>query len=249
MTRLPPKAVSTSTMPGGSVFTSPISAALADPAPSAAPRAPRRRARGRTTATSTPSLATCIGSMPSSSAAPATDGRHRHRRLADEHRHAGGARELVEHGGDAAARRVAQAAQAGPGRVEHRVDRGPQRPRVGLDLGAELELAAGEHDRRAVLADRAADEDAVARAAARPGESARARVDAADAGRADVHAVGLAAADDLRVAGDDRRRPPPRAAARDRLDLAAQHVGRRGPPRGSARASAPAAARRPSRGR
>ena len=104
--------VSTSTMPGGSVRTSPISAACSQPGHArAARRAPRRRASGATNATSLPSLATYIGSMPSSSAAPATAGRDRHGRLAHEHRHARGARELVEHRGDAAARRVAHAAQ------------------------------------------------------------------------------------------------------------------------------------------
>ena len=58
-----------------------------------------------------PSFATYIGSIPRSSAAPATGGLHRHRRLAHEHRDARGARQLVEHRGHAAARRVAHAAQ------------------------------------------------------------------------------------------------------------------------------------------
>src|SRR4051794_12382212 len=69
ITRLPPKPVSTSTIPGGSVFTSPISAAPSPRAASAA-SAPS----GATAATRTPSLATYIGSMPSSSHAPATMG-------------------------------------------------------------------------------------------------------------------------------------------------------------------------------
>src|SRR3954447_5000917 len=62
ITRLPPKLVSTSTMPGGSVLTSPISAK------------PRIFTSGATMATKTPSLATYIGSIPSSSQAPATAG-------------------------------------------------------------------------------------------------------------------------------------------------------------------------------
>src|SRR3954468_24558850 len=62
ITRLPPKLVSTSTMPGGSVLTSPISAK------------PGISTSGATIATKTPSLATYIGSMPSSSHAPATAG-------------------------------------------------------------------------------------------------------------------------------------------------------------------------------
>src|SRR4051794_40352239 len=60
ITRLPPKLVSTSTMPGGSVRISPISAK------------PGASKSGATIATKTPSLATYIGSMPSSSQAPAT---------------------------------------------------------------------------------------------------------------------------------------------------------------------------------
>src|SRR3954468_19991368 len=62
ITRLPPKLVSTSTMPGGSVRISPISAK------------PGISISGATIATKTPSLATYIGSMPSSSQAPATAG-------------------------------------------------------------------------------------------------------------------------------------------------------------------------------
>src|SRR3954471_18200070 len=72
MTRLPPKLVSTSTIPGGSVRTSPMSAASGSNARSAASAASARS--GATSATSLPSLATYIGSMPSSSDAPATAG-------------------------------------------------------------------------------------------------------------------------------------------------------------------------------
>ena len=61
--------------------------------------------------------------------------------------------------------RVASRRQRSPGPAasSRRVDRGPQRARVGLDLGVEAELAAGEHDRRAVLTDRARQQDPVAR--------------------------------------------------------------------------------------
>src|SRR3954452_23171141 len=72
MTRLPPKLVSTSTIPGGSVRTSPMSAASGSNARSAAIAAWAHS--GATSATSLPSLATYIGSMPSSSDAPATAG-------------------------------------------------------------------------------------------------------------------------------------------------------------------------------
>ena len=101
---------------------------------------------------------------------------------------------------------------AGPGGVEQRVDGGPQRAGVGLDSGVELELAAREHDRRAVLADRpetrmrspgrSAPGDSVARGSRRPMPVVQMYI-----------AVGVAALDDLGVAGRRSRRPPRAAAA------------------------------------
>src|SRR5829696_8205435 len=74
ITRLPPKLVSTSTSPGGSVRTSPISAARSQPGTARiAARAASARS-GATKATSLPSFATYIGSIPRISAAPATTG-------------------------------------------------------------------------------------------------------------------------------------------------------------------------------
>ena len=147
------------------------------PAPSrAAPSAPRRSrprrsqpgtarsaasapsaASGATNATSLPSLATYIGSIPRISAAPATAGRTGTRASRTIIATDGGARELVEHRRDAAAGRVAQAAQLGPTASSSASTTGHSERRVGLDLGVELELAAREHDRRAVLADRCPD--------------------------------------------------------------------------------------------
>ena len=69
--------------------------------PPRAPRRPRACPRWRRTS----------GRSRGSPPRPATAGLHRHRRLAHDHRHARGARQLVEHRRDAAARRVAQAAQ------------------------------------------------------------------------------------------------------------------------------------------
>src|SRR5215212_714126 len=75
ITLRPPNAVATSTIAGGSVLTSPMSAASSHPGTErSAANAASARA-GSTKATSLPSLATYIGSMPSSSAAPATSGR------------------------------------------------------------------------------------------------------------------------------------------------------------------------------
>ena len=116
-------------------------------------------------------------------------------------------------------------------------------------VGVELELAAGEHDRRAVLADRArrrgsrspgrsAAGDSVARGSTRP-----------DAGRADVHAVGVAALDDLRVAGDDLDARPPRRRAAIASTSARSSSAVEALLEDQRQASARAAARPPRRGR
>ena len=159
-------------------------------------------------------MATYIGSIPRISAAPATAGCTGTSRLAHDHRHARGARQLVEHRGHAAARRVAHAAQLpGPAASSSASTAGHSERVSDSTVGVELELAAREHDRRAVVADRARDEDAVARAQA-PRATARARASTrADAGGAEVHRVGVAALDDLGVAGDDLARRPAAAAA------------------------------------
>ena len=212
---------------GGSVRTSPISAACSQPGRGAqrrerARRPPRARRRRR----ACPRWPRTSGRCPRISAAPATAGCTGTSASRTSIATLRGAGELVEHRGHAAAGGVAQAAQR-----RRRRRRAARRPPATASAcrtrcrRVELELAAGEHDRRAVLADRARDEDAVARAAAPSGDRSRARVDAPEPGRADVHRVGVAALDDLRVAGDDlrprrrarpRRSPRPRRAARRR---------------------------------
>ena len=119
-------------------------------------------ASGATIATITPSLATYIGSMPRSSAAPATSGdtgtsASRTRTDAVEAR-------ASSFSTDATPPRVASRMQRsdGPAALHQRVGGRPKRARVGLDLGVEPQLAAGEHDRGAVRADRAGHEHAVA---------------------------------------------------------------------------------------
>ena len=74
ITRLPPKAVSTSTIPGGSVRTSAISAASSHPGDRAQRPHAASAPSGATMATKRPSFATYIGSIPRSSDAPATSG-------------------------------------------------------------------------------------------------------------------------------------------------------------------------------
>src|SRR4051794_2064630 len=72
ITRRPPNAVSTRTIAGGSVLTSPISAARSQPGTARSAASAASACSGATKATSLPSLATYIGSMPRISAAPAT---------------------------------------------------------------------------------------------------------------------------------------------------------------------------------
>ncbi len=90
---------------------------------------------------------------------------------------------------------------------EHGRDQRVQRRAVGDHVGAELETLAHTHDRDAVHADRAADDDHVADLGA-----VRTDVDAvgdqADARGVDVDLVAVAGVDHLRVAGDDPRRRP-----------------------------------------
>src|SRR5215207_6788037 len=74
ITRRPPKPVSTRTMPGGSVRTSPSSAARSPPGTARSAWSAASACSGATAATSLPSLATYIGSMPRISHAPATAG-------------------------------------------------------------------------------------------------------------------------------------------------------------------------------
>ena len=189
---------------------------------------------GATKATSLPSFATYIGSIPRISAAPATAGStgtspSRSTIATPEARASSLSTEATP---PRVASRIARS--AGPAASEQRVGRRPQRARVGDDLGLELELAAGEHDRHAVVADRAGDEDPVAGPQRSRARATARGSSAPDAGRADVHLVGVAALDDLGVAGDDLDAGR-RGGGGDRLDLGPQHVARRAPPRGSAR--------------
>src|SRR5262249_51180567 len=70
----PPNAVSTSTSPDGSARTSPISAARSQPATERSAASASQAASGATKASSVPSFATYIGSMPRISHAPETAG-------------------------------------------------------------------------------------------------------------------------------------------------------------------------------
>ena len=163
ITRLPPKLVCTSTIPGGSVRTSPISAASSQPGTL---RSASQRLVGRLGRDERDQLALVrdvhrvdpedLGGAGHRRAAPGSSP-SRTIIATDEAR----ASSLST---EATPPRVASRMQrsSGPTALEQRVDGGPQRARVGLDRRVELELVAREHDRRAVLADAAREQDPVA---------------------------------------------------------------------------------------
>ena len=122
-----------------------------------------------------PSLATYIGSMPEQLGGAGDRRADRDVGLAHRHRDAGRARQLVQHGRHAAAGGVAHAAQAAPAASSSASAAGQSERVSELDLGVELELAAGEHDRGAVLADRAATRGRRSPGSQRRGRERRAR--------------------------------------------------------------------------
>ncbi len=178
-------------------------------------RAQRRQRRARPTAArrtrrSSPSLATYIGSIPSSSQAPPPPARpvRRSRGRALPPR---GPRELVERRGDAC-RAWRRACSAGP-RLRRPAARPPPATATRVSetisrLERELARARASPPSRARRSAPRRGSGRLARA--RPATSAARGSSSADAGRAHVHAVGVAALDDLRVARDH---PHPRARA------------------------------------
>ena len=91
---------------------------------------------------------------------------------------------------------------AGAGDGGHSFDQRQNGARIGTDLGFEIELAAGQQDGDAVIADGTGEQHLVAGT-----DGLRRDVDtldrAADAATADVHVVGFAMLDDLGIAGRD----------------------------------------------
>ena len=174
-------------------------------APRAARRAPRRRPRARRRRRACPRWRRTSGRCRAARPRPRRPGGTGHVGLAHERspRREARASSLST---EATPPRVASRTQRrpGPGGVEQRVDRRPQRARVGLRSSA----SSSNSPRASMIAVPCSpiepgQQDPVARAAAPPA-TGRARGSLhAEAGRADVHAVGVAALDDLRVAGDD----------------------------------------------
>ena len=111
-------------------------------------------------------------------------------------------RQLVQRCREPAPGRVAQAAQLGPA-VEHRRDQTVQRRAVRDHRAAEIEVLAAGHDRHAVVAQAAVDQDGVSRACAVAGDL-HPLGHHADAGGGNEQAVGLAAFDHLGVPGHHR---------------------------------------------
>jgi len=143
-------------------------------------------------------------------------GPHRDVVLDREHAHVGGPGDLVEYGGHTAPGGVAHRPRTG-----HRVKQGRHQPvqrgGVRADVGLDVQLAAGQHDRYPVIADRPGDDDGVARP--RPGHAqGSVALDEAHPGGADVAAVGLALLHHLGVAGDHADPGRRRGVAHGRCD-------------------------------
>src|SRR6185437_7807212 len=121
--------------------------------------------------------------------------------LDDQHADVGGASDLVEYGRDAAPGRVAHRPNAGY-RRQQVSDQPVQRRGVRHHVRLDVEFAARQHDRDAVVAHRPGHDDRVTRPGSRHPERDVARQDA-DPGGVDVAPVGLAPLHDFRVPRDD----------------------------------------------
>ena len=118
--------------------------------------------------------------------------------LSQHHADTGLAGNFVQGGGEAAARRVAQAADVGT-RGQHRCDQAVQRRGVGNNRGVERQVLALAHDGHAMVAHGARDQHHIARSGAVAAEF-QALGQHADGGGGDENAVALAAFHHLGVA-------------------------------------------------
>jgi hydrogenase maturation protein HypF len=121
--------------------------------------------------------------------------------LADQHADFCRLGDLVEDRGHAAPGRVAHRPDAGH-RVQQARHQPVQRRGIGGDVRLDVELAAGQHDGDAMIADGPGHDDGVARPGPRRTED-HVPLDEADARGVDVAAVGLALLDHLGIPGDD----------------------------------------------
>ena len=104
-------------------------------------------------------------------------------------------------GGEPTARRIAHETQVRDGHKS--LGLGQHAGSVRVEVAAQAKFLAGQHDRGAVIADRAADQYTIAGAHLIETESDPARAEA-DSGGGEVDPVAFAAADHFRIAGDDR---------------------------------------------
>ena len=165
---------------------------------------------GATTARNWPSLAMCKGSSPSSSQAPRTASRTGIDSSLKHDSQPAIARQFVERSGNAAARRIAHPANAGPSGLCQGFHQGKHGTRVRTKIGFQIEFAARQQNSDAVIADRSGKQNLVAGA-----DGPRDRFSAGhrppNAGRGDVHAIGFAVLDNFRVAARDGDASPARA--------------------------------------
>jgi hypothetical protein len=201
-TRVAPKAVFVTTMPGCASTHSPITAASA---PSVSARVVPGHDREQL------ALVRDVQRIESEERAGVPDRlRHRQRALDQLDADPGRLRDLVQRGRHATPGRIAQDVQIRAG-GEHRRHQPVQRGAVADHLGAERDPLAHAHDRDPVDADLAADDDDVT--GSRPlWADVNAGRDQPDAGGVDVHAITMAGVDDLGVAGRDRDARPARGS-------------------------------------
>ena len=110
-----------------------------------------------------------------------------------------GARQLMRDGRESTARGIVHESQ--PCQPHQGLRLRQHTRRVRFEVAAQPEFLARQHDRRAVVADRTADYDAIAGTHKIRCKASAARLET-DARRRKVNPVAVAAADDFRIAGD-----------------------------------------------
>ena len=161
--RVPPKVVSRTTMPSGSAAISPTRTA---PAPSGSARsaaARRRPRRGRRPPRTSPRSPRRAGRCRGGRRRRRRPGRPGSARLVEHDGQVGVAGQLVRHRPQPTPGRVAAASAWTGAAAEEPLDQPADRSGVRADVGLEGQVAAGQHHRHAVVADRARAQHDVAR--------------------------------------------------------------------------------------
>ena len=217
MRRVPPNCVCMSTMRAGSSRISPMSAASSPPGRCAARRAPRRRRRERRRRGACPrsprrgvqaqDFARAAARSPEPAAAPPRKQRHSRSRA-----------QFVQHGANAAPRRVAHESAVHPRRLHEAPTSAESGPGYRTDFRFQLEIAARDagwrcRDRRASRSRESG------RPAARMPRERQRRIGEPDARRDDVEAIRPCRARQLRIPVT-METPARSRGSRHRLDLA-----------------------------